>query len=66
MANVPYDKSIDSDERSVVAGTKMWGVILGIVLLFGIGMLIFFFIGGNMRGSGGLNSENTATRPAEP
>ena len=66
MANVPYDKSIDSVDRSVVAGTKMWGVILGIVLLLGIGMIVFFFLAGNMRSSGRPNSENTATRPAEP
>jgi len=66
MANVKYDKSIDSEDRSVVAQTKMWGVVLGIVLLLGIGMIILFFVGGNMRSSGRPNSENTATRPAEP
>ncbi|HUR96927.1 MAG TPA: hypothetical protein VMZ26_02550 [Pyrinomonadaceae bacterium] len=66
MVKEPYDKSIGSEDRSAVAGTKMWAVILGIVFLFGVGMIVFFFVGGNMRGSGGLNSENTATRPAEP
>ena len=66
LANAGYDKSIDSEDRSAVAGTKLWGVVLGIVFLLGIGIIVFFFLGGNMRSSGGLNSENTATRPAEP
>ena len=66
MANVQYDKSIDSEDRSAVASTKMWGVVLGIVFLLGIGMIVFFFLGSDMRSSGGLSSENTATRPAEP
>ena len=66
MANETYDKSIGSDNRSVVAGTKLWAVVIGIVLLLGIGMIVFFFIGSGMRGSGGPASENTSTRPAEP
>jgi hypothetical protein len=66
MANETYNKSIGTDDRSVVAGTKIWGMILGIVLLLGIGMIILFFVGSNMRDTGGPASENTATRPAEP
>ena len=66
MANEGYDKSIGSDDRTVVGATKLWAVIIGIVVLLGIGMIAFFFIGSNMRDSGGPNSENTSTRPAEP
>ena len=66
MANATYDKSINSDDRTVVGATKLWAIIIGIVVLLGIGMLAFFFISSNMRDSGGPNSENTATRPAEP
>ncbi|HEX6124076.1 MAG TPA: hypothetical protein VFZ23_01765 [Pyrinomonadaceae bacterium] len=66
MANEGYDKTIDTDERSVVATTKLWAIILGIVFLLGIGMIVFFFVGTGTRDSGGVSSENTATRPAEP
>lgn len=66
MADAAYDKSIDSNDRSVVAQTKLWGIVLGIVLLLGIGMIVFFFVASNSRDSGGSASENTATRPAEP
>lgn len=66
MADAGYDKSIGTDERSVVATTKLWGMILGIVLLLGIAMIIFFFVGTGTRDSGGPASENTSTRPAEP
>jgi len=66
MANIPYDKSIGSENRSVVAGTKMWAVVLGIVFLLGIGIIVFFFLRSDMRRSGPISSENTATRPAEP
>ena len=66
MANGLYDKSIDTDERSVVSTTKLWSMVIGLVLLVGIGMLIVFMYGSNMRGSGGPASDNTSTRPAEP
>lgn len=66
MANAGYDKSIGSEDRSVVAQTKLWGIVIGIVLLLGIGMLVFFLMSDNKRDSGGVSSGNTATRPAEP
>jgi hypothetical protein len=66
MADVSYDKSIDSNERTVVGTTKLWAIVLGIVLLLGIGMIVFFFSSTGARDSGGPNSENSATRPAEP
>ena len=66
MANAGYDKSIDSEDRSVVSATKLWSVVIGIVFLLFIGMMVFFFVGSNKRDSGGAASENTATRPAEP
>ena len=66
MANAYYDKSIGRDDRTVVGATKLWGLIIGIVVLLGLGMLVFFFVSSNMRDTGGPASENTATRPAEP
>ena len=66
MPNAGYDKSIDTNDRSVVAATKLWSIILGIVLLLGIAMIVLFFFGTGSRDSGGAASENTATRPAEP
>lgn len=62
-----YDTSIGSEERSVIAFTKTWGIVVAILFLIGIGILAWLYFGqGDTRGSGGLNSENTATRPAEP
>ena len=66
MANASYDKSIGTEDRSAVAGTKVWAIIIGLVLLIGIGILITFFASTGTRDAGGPNSENTATRPAEP
>jgi hypothetical protein len=66
MENASYDKSIGSDDRTVVGATKLWSIIIGIVVLLGLGMLIFFFVASDMRDWGGPASENTATRPAEP
>jgi hypothetical protein len=66
MADAGYDKSIGTEDRSVVAATKLWAIIIGIVVLLGLGMILFFLTGSNMRDSGGPNSENTSTRPAEP
>ena len=67
MANVSYDKSIGTENRSAVAGTKLWAIVLGFVLLFGIGMLVIFFTGTNsQKGIGGAATDNTTTRPAEP
>ncbi len=66
MANATYDKSIDTKDRSVVATTKLWGIVIGIVFLLGLAMIIFFFMSTGVRDSGGTASDNTATRPAEP
>jgi hypothetical protein len=66
MADESYDKSIGTDDRSVVAGTKLWAVIIGFVLVLGIAMIIAFSYGSGKRDAGGPNSENTAARPAEP
>ena len=49
MADDRYDKSIDSKDRTVVGATKLWGIILGIVLLLGIGMIVFFFVSSGTR-----------------
>ena len=66
MANESYDKSIGTENRSAVAGTKLWLIVIGIVLLLGITMLaIFFGSSDGRRNSGGPASENTS-RPAEP
>ena len=66
MTNAAYDKSIGTENRSVVAATKLWAIILGIVLLIGIGLLVFLFAGSNTKDTGGSSTDNTATRPAEP
>ncbi len=66
MADVGYDKSIGTEDRSVVATTKLWAIVLGIVFLLGLAMIIFFFVSSNTPDSGGTASDNTATRPAEP
>jgi hypothetical protein len=51
----------------VVAATKIWAIILGLVALVGIVMMMMFLgYFGNARSSGPVSSENTATRPAEP
>jgi ABC-type transporter Mla maintaining outer membrane lipid asymmetry permease subunit MlaE len=62
-----YGTSIGTKERSVVAATKIWAIILGLVALVGIVMMMMFLgYFGNARSSGPVSSENTATRPAEP
>ena len=68
MANEPYDKSIGTENRSAVGFTKMWAIVIGIVLVLGIAMIAIFFAGrgDGRRNSGGPASENSATRPAEP
>jgi hypothetical protein len=62
-----YDKSIGSEERSAVSATKRWIIILAIVVLIGIALIATFLMNptGGSR-SGGVASENTAVRPAEP
>ena len=67
MSDVSYDKRIGTEERSVVAGTKLWAMILGVVLLIGIGILVVLFMGtGSRKGVESPTADNAATRPAEP
>ena len=68
MADESYDKSIGTEDRSAVAATNTWAIILGIVLILGIAMIAIFFTasGDGGRNTGRPASENTATRPAEP
>ena len=67
MADASYDKRIGTEERSAVAATKLWAIVLAAVLLFGIVMLVVFFSGtGSENGIGGPATDNTANRPAEP
>lgn len=62
-----YDKSIGTNERSAVAATKIWAIVLALVALVGVIMISMFLLGGSeTRSSGPVSSENTATRPAEP
>ena len=61
-----YDTSIGTEDRSVVAATKIWGIVLALVALVGITMIFMFLAGTNRPSSGPVSSENTATRPAEP
>jgi hypothetical protein len=61
-----YDTSIGSNDRSVVAATTLWGIVIGAIVLLGIVMLLMFMSRSNTFSSGGVSSENTATRPAEP
>ena len=64
MANAMYDKSIGSKDRSVVSATKLWVIILGIVLLLGIGMILFFFSSGTgTRETGAPGATNSASNP---
>jgi len=67
MSNVSYDKRIGTEERSVVAGTKLWAMILGVVFLIGVGIIVVLFMGTGS-GKGGENPavDNGVTRPAEP
>jgi flagellar basal body-associated protein FliL len=68
MADESYDKSVGTKDRSVVAATKIWLIVAGIVLLLGITMIAIFFTGTGdaRRNTGGPASENSASRPAEP
>jgi hypothetical protein len=62
-----YDTSIGSENRSVISATKIIGLILAAVVLGGIIMIGYFMLMGSRDDSGRrINSENTATRPAEP
>lgn len=62
-----YDTSIGTENRSVVSATKLWALIIAAVVLAGIVMMVFFMMMGSQGGTGRrINSENTATRPAEP
>ena len=61
-----YDTSIGTEERSVVAATKLWGTVLAIIGILGVLMIGYFLFAGTGGDSRRINSENTATRPAEP
>ena len=61
-----YDNSIGTRDRSAVSATKLWSIILAVVLLIGIIMITMFLISPFGSSSGPVSSENTATRPAEP
>lgn len=61
-----YDTSIGTNERSVVSATKLWGLILGLIAVFGVILLMMFLTQTDSKSSGPVSSENTATRPAEP
>ena len=59
-----YDKSIGSEQRSAVAATKLWSILLGIVLLIGIGLIVtFFFASSDTRDSEGGGAYSTASSP---
>jgi hypothetical protein len=59
-----YDKSIGSEQRSAVAATKMWSILIGIVLLIGIGLIItYFFSGSGARDSRGSGANSTSSSP---
>jgi len=61
-----YDKSIGSEDRSVVSATKLWGIVLAVVVLLGIIAIGSFLMWGSRADDGRrINSENTS-RPAEP
>lgn len=55
-------------ERDIQATTFTWGIILGLIALLGVILLAVFFMwnAGMLSGGMQINSENTATRPAEP
>lgn len=61
-----YNKSIGTGDRSAVAGTKLWGIILALVVLVGIILIATFYMSNGRGSSGPVSSENTASRPAEP
>ena len=66
MTGRDYDASIGTNERSVVAATKLWGIILVLIAVFGLIVLIVFLTRTNSTSTGPVSSDNTATRPAEP
>lgn len=62
-----YDTSIGTEDRSVVSVTKLWALVIAAVVLAGIIMMVFFMLMGSRSDRGRrINSENAATRPAEP
>lgn len=38
-----YDTSIGTEERSARSATKLWAIVLGIVLLIGISLIVTFY-----------------------
>ena len=65
-ADPGYDTSMDTPERSVVAATKIWVIVLSAVALVGLVLLGLLLTQTGSRSTGPVSSENTATRPAEP
>jgi hypothetical protein len=61
-----YDTSIGTNDRSLVAATKLWAIVIGLIVLLGVIMLLMFMTGSMGVSSGPVSSENTSTRPAEP
>jgi hypothetical protein len=61
-----YDTSIGTRERSVMAATKVWAIVLAAVAAIGLVLLGMFLTRTESRSTGPVSSENTATRPAEP
>lgn len=62
-----YDTSIGTEERSAVAATKIWVIVLALVGIVGVVLIAMFLMRGTSPPSGGTSSGNTTTtRPAEP
>lgn len=66
MAQTTYHTGIDSDDRSVKSATKLWTIVLALVVLLGIALITTFLLWRGEATSGGISSENTSSRPAEP
>lgn len=61
-----YDKSMGTSDRSAVAATKIWAIVLALIGLVGVIFISMFLLNPFGGSSGPVSSENTATRPAEP
>lgn len=59
-----YDTSVGTKERSAVAATKIWVIVLAIVGIIGVVLIGAFLMRGTAT-NGGINSANTS-RPANP
>ena len=61
-----YDTDIGSQERSVVAATKLWVIVFSVLALFGVFLVWMLLSGTSGVPSGPSSTVNTASRPAEP